>query len=193
VSIRLYNGFRVIGETDPFIAAMSIRRVLEPYWYQSITTIMETYHDLPEGSRWSDIPEFFDDDTVIDKRRLPVEVIDRVERFHQSRTVELTDADIAYDVTLMRSGDGEGLLGLLFTQAAAASTVLMSSGVVEEYGYWDNADHPGISEYAWSERERAWSPLVSGDDVPAAIGLSFSSPGRMLTLDHLQAALGSLR
>lgn len=49
----------------------------------------------------------------------------------------------------------------------------MSSGVMQDYSYWNNSDEPdGVSARQWNRRKQVWDEIFKDSSVPAEVGVS---------------------
>lgn len=175
MSTTIYDGMIAV-DADPFTAARRIREVLEPRFFKAFLEIRASLHALPAGSTWADSGRF-DDDRIIEPRRIDVDLHGKIMDLHRSTEWTFTTADIGYDVTLLPNGAGGEPLVLVFgEQARLYAQDLRGAGVTREYGYWDNSDRPeDVTAAQWKVRRQAWSGVF--DASPAQVGLGFSCPG----------------
>ena len=187
MSTKIYDGLRAV-DRDPFVVARRIRDVLEPWYIERVkntvaaalgaheTTYSEAFRfDLPPSfrERWDKPIPTFSWDVARD-------VVTIVDELFDSATHTFSDLDFGYQVVLLPNGLGDDSepLVLLFCETGGRElrNALMDAGIVTDYGYWDNTDHPDeVTDEAWDERRRAWmGPLDI--DTPAEAGLMIEPP-----------------
>lgn len=154
MSIKIYDGLRVARGQNPFTTARQVREVLEPMFYTAFRQTGPTT-GIDVFDHW-----------------------DKIDRLHRDPVRGFDPADIGYDVVLLPHR-----LLLLFSQHAPYRRALLDSGLVTEYGYWDNTDAPeGVTSNAWGWRRRLWAAALDDfDAAPSEAGLRFGHPGKVTT------------
>lgn len=192
MSVKIYDGMIAVDK-DPFVAAQNIRKVIEPIFFEKFKVIYDAYKELESGSKWNDLPRYFDNDELLPKIGLDVYIHRKMAELDRSAQWTFSDADIFYNVTLVPNSipDGNPLLMLFSDKSNDYVPALIKSGVVQEFGYWDNSEEPeGVTEEEWVERKNSWGALVEDDLTPAQAGLCFSSPSSMDTSLRLLHNIG---
>lgn len=188
MSIKLYEG--MIGtSSDPFQVADAIRGVLEPIFYKKFFGYVDEASTLETKEEFEErfyIPDNIEKVNVWGESGYKSHTLDivwgYVNALSRSNSRTFSELDFSYNVSIIPNKTEGNPLVLIFSEYNYY-TDLINSGVVEEFGYWNNSDPGGdITESEWEARERAWGYLIEDDKSPSECGLQFSSPGRMTIL-----------
>lgn len=176
MSAKIYDGL-ISTEPDLFKLGDQIRHVLEPLFIVEFGSIYQEIQDIPEGGKWSDSSLFFRENELIPDERTVELIYDKVEQLNDSPMRTLSDADICYSVCVLKNMGGGNPLVMVFGENSREYTnALLESGVVKEYGYWDNSDpDEDLSEDEWDKRKIAWGELL-GNNAPSEVSLEISYP-----------------
>lgn len=159
MSLTIYDGLRATT-SDPFEVARQIRSILEPEFHSKFKDAYEKAK-LNKGKKWSEV-FFIEKDSVISDRMIDFELYRIVKKLHRNARHTFSDLDFAYDVLLYKNAAGGNPLILVFGENARHyRELLISAGVVEDYGYWDNSDEDeDVSPEEWETRKIAWSDFA---------------------------------
>jgi hypothetical protein len=168
MSIKIYDGLRHPSPTaDVFVIARIIRSVLEPMFFDAVEELLANPH-IEETS--------------------PALLSRRIDEEHRSPSWSFSDADIGYDVTLLRGA--RFVLVLVHGEKSNRYVeALVKSGGFKPYGYWDNTDpEEGCTDHHWEQRRQEWGIALSNpttseyfDAAPSEVGLSIRHPGSIIT------------
>jgi hypothetical protein len=159
MSIKIYDGLRIKNPTDPFRDALLMREVLESEFYSEFKKL------LVKGK---------------ETRNNVTEVWEEINELHNASLRSFDSKSIGYDAVLLPHH-----LVLIFTEHTVYRDMLINSGIVEEYGFWDNTDMPeDVSDADWVLRRHHWESALGGDFsmTPSEAGLSFTFPSRYATI-----------
>ena len=178
MSLTIYDGLRATAR-DPFEVGLQIRSVLEPVFHEKFKAAYEKAK-LNKSEQWSKA-FFVDNDSVIPEHTIDLKLYRIVKKLHRDPRHTFSDLDFAYDVLLYRNAAGGNPLILVFGENAREyRELLISSGVAEDYGYWDNSDEDeDVSEEDWATRKLAWSDFA--DIRSGNTGLTISIPDSIET------------
>jgi hypothetical protein len=159
MSLTIYEGLRATA-SDPFEVGLQIRSVLEPVFHEKFKAAYEKAK-LNKGVPWSKA-FFVDNDSVIQESTIDLQLYRIVKKLHRDPRHTFSDLDFAYDVLLYKNAAGGNPLILVFGENAREyRELLISAGVAEDYGYWDNSDEDeNVSEEDWATRKLAWSDFA---------------------------------
>lgn len=187
MSIKIHDGLRAT-EQDVFQAARAARAVLEPAFFKKFKALVDKAKAAaaanPEAT-WDEALDLwgegsYSDHPILSHRGgVDCGVYGLLDELSRVSTHTLSEVDIAYEVCFLENPTGGAPLVLVFgEQARLWRGLLLASGVVETYGYWDNADaEEDLSSEAWEERRLAWSVLK--DKSANQVGLSLTHPGKI--------------
>lgn len=182
MSIKIHNGLRATV-SDPFLLGTKIREVLEPEFHKSFRSFYTKAKTAPEGSTWDSV-FYCGDESVIPNHSVDHFLYKIVKSLHESTCHTFTDLDIGYNVTMMPNSAGVMPLVLVFGENQRHYTeLLIEAGVVEEYGYWDNADEEDLTKEEFEERKQAW--MILDSDAPSEVGLEIQFPSGISTFVNL--------
>lgn len=176
MSIKIYDGL-IATDKDVFTVAKRIREVLEPKFLNEWKKIVQTVKSLPDTATWNDTEGYFYGQERINKDTHSL--FKKIEELNRIPTITMENADIMYSVILIENSNGGNPLVLVFgSQSQENIKALIKSGVVEDYGYWNNTDEPeNVTEEEWEERRKAWSSI--DDASPSEVGLLIESPNNI--------------
>lgn len=194
MSTKIYDGL-IANTKDPFEAARQIREVLDVIYAEKLVELYEivekhrkdgsTYAELNKEILILDYESFEEPSkTIISSDLTTVKIVEKLKSCQQ-RT--MCNYDIGYNVTFIENGNkGENLLVLIYSAYNGYMEEILKSGVVSEYGYWNNTDEPDdVTEEEWEIRKKAWDKL----DIPADDGVSFGNPSYLTSAgfiyDHI--------
>lgn len=179
MSTKIYDGM-IATTWNTFELNNRIRGVIEPMFKQKYFDAVNLARKSA-GQSWADVFQLRHGGKLEEKWDFPIEdklwdtprnvwqIIEDLRTF-PART--FSDFDFGYSISVLENGirpDNPALV-LLFSEREAGDEyrkALFGSGVVREYGYWNNTDQPEfISDAEWEDRKKAWSLL----DVPADQG-----------------------
>lgn len=183
MSIKIHSGLRATIK-DPFLLGAKIREVLEPEFHKSFESLYAQAKAAPEGSTWDSV-FYCGDYGVIENHSVDHFLYKIVKSLHENARHTFTDLDIGYNVTMMPNAAGGNPLVLVFGENQRKYTkLLIEAGVVEKYGYWDNADEDeDVTKEEWEERKQAWMVLDSA--APSEVGLEIQFPSEIATAVNL--------
>lgn len=173
MSTKIYDGLRGTIE-DPFELAAAMRFVLEREFHERFRGLADAMEKLDPG----ELAEALGGqaDKPLQKARIPSALHEAIQRVQESKTWTMSPLAIGYEVCLLPNGAGGAPLAMVYGETAGHyRALLLKTGVVEQYGYWDNTDpEEGVSEDDWATRKLAWTPIFN--HAPSEIGLSFTHP-----------------
>lgn len=185
MSIRIHHGLRAL-DSDPFVIGRRVRESLEPVFLNYFEDFYKQAMEAPEGTTWDELFLFAGSNKPIKRYSADSKLHSIIRRLHDSVRSSFCDLDIGYSVSLIENGAKEN--PLVFVSGERANEyreLLIADGVVESYGYWDDADRPNrMSATDWLKRKEAWSPVF--DVSPSEVELSISFPASMQSCLHVR-------
>lgn len=184
MSIKIYEG--MIGtSSDPFQVADAIRGVLEPVFYKKFFGYVDEASTLETKEEFEErffIPSNLEGVNVWGEADYKFATLDTIWKYvdvlSRYNVHTYSELDFSYNVSIVPNKTEGNPLVLVFSEYSYYND-LISSGVVEEFGYWDNSDPDGdITDAEWEAREKAWGYRIEDDKSPSECGLQFSSPGK---------------
>lgn len=172
MSLTIYYGLRATV-SDPFEVAKQVRSVLEPAFHAKF----KEANDKAEknvGALWSDVFVGGDKSEIPHEYRISHDLYRIVEEIHRKSEYTFSELNFAYDVVLYQNAAGGNPLVLVFGDNTREYTsLLVESGVVTNYGYWNNTDpEEGVSEKDWNTREKAWEDFADPELVSTALTIT---------------------
>ena len=176
MSTKIYDGL-IATDKDVFLVAKRIRETLEPKFLNEWKKIAETVKTLPDTATWNDTNGYFYGKEQINKDTRAI--FRKIVELNRIPRITIENADIMYSVVLVENNNGGNPLVLVFgSQSQENIKALIKSGVVEDYGYWNNTDEPeDVTEEEWEERRKAWSLIYNAS--PSEVGLLIESPSNI--------------
>lgn len=172
MSLTIYYGLRATT-ADPFEVAKQVRSVLEPVFHAKF----KEANDKAEknvGSLWRNVFRLGPKSEIPHEYRISYDLYEIVEKMHRKSEHTFSELNFAYDVVLYQNAAGGNPLVLVFgDNTREYISLLVESGVVTNYGYWNNTDpEEGVSEEEWNDREKAWSDFAEPELVSTALTIS---------------------
>lgn len=172
MSITIYYGLRAVA-SDPFEVARQVRSVLEPVFHEKFKQANDRA-EANVGALWSDIFRGGQKTEIPHEYRVSSDLYRIVEKLHYQSEHTFSELDFAYDVSLYQNAAGGNPLVLVFGENTREyHSLLLESGVVTDYGYWNNTDEQeGVSREDWELREKAWSNFTDPNLVSSELKIS---------------------
>lgn len=172
MSLTIYYGLSATA-SDPFEVAKQVRSVLEPAFHAKFKEANEKAKKRV-GSLWSDVFRLAPKTVIPNEYRISYDLYQLVEMMHRKSEYTFSELNFAYDVVLYQNAAGGNPLVLVFGDNTREYTsLLVDSGVVTEYGFWNNTDpEEGVSEDDWAIREKAWSDFAEPELVSTALTIT---------------------
>ena len=178
MSIKIYNGMRAAGTTDPFVVARHVRRVCGPVYFDLL---------------WSAIAEPIREQVQTKRPKYLLDVLDKIDELDSTKQRTFDPLDVKYQVVLL-PGPDRPLLNVFGEHTEPYIDALIESGV-EDYGYWNNSDPPEeLTQAQWDKRRDDWGAALAADPddaaserfalSPSQAGLIVESPTRQLNTRH---------
>jgi hypothetical protein len=172
MSLTIYYGLRATT-SDPFEVAKEVRSVLEPAFHAKFKEANDKAENNV-GVLWSDVFLLAPKTEIPHEYRISHDLYQLVEMMHRKSEYTFSELNFAYDVVLYQNAaDGNPLVLVFGDKTREYTELLIESGVVTEYGYWNNTDpEEGVSEEDWAIREKAWSAFAEPELVSTALTIS---------------------
>lgn len=194
LSIKQYNWI-LVKDANLFEIMKEIKKVIEPIFFEhmdkNIMTAAQVVIDARgEQVTWNDTSfaaleprEGFQ----YSKKALPVKdrlhrLVDEMVRFtdhlHKINSVTFSPADIGYTVCMLPGPDAGDVVFRVFSELREYNNALDTSGLGEDFSYWNNTDKDDhMSDEEWELRRSYWEGMPNrsiGD-----MSLSFTHPARV--------------
>lgn len=171
MSVKIYDGLRMVGRNNVFDAAFETRAVLETAFFAEMDHALKALGD--------DAPENY------------AAIHRRIVQLDRQSTWTFDPLDIAYTAILLRGREWP-LLVVTGEKAGRYTEALLGAGIAERYGYWDDVDpEEGLTQRQWDLRRQDWGRALSlpgrpdFDRTPTEAGLVISWPGPWPIYLHL--------
>ena len=191
MSIKQYDWI-LVKDANPFEIMEKIKKVIEPIFFEcmskNIVTAAQVVIDAGDKQvTWNDTSfaaleprEGFQ----YSKKALPAkdrlhrlvnEMVRFTDHLHKINSVTFSPADIGYTVCMLPGPDAGDVVFHVFSNLKAYNDALETSGLGEDFSYWNNTDKDDrVSDEEWENRKNYWEnmPRKAFSDM----GLSFSHP-----------------
>ena len=175
MSTKIYNGFRLLAGVDAFTFIKQVRAVMDPLRDQLEANNL--IHSAVEMIDSADVKGEARPKEPIriaykDYRRLQIDLR------RDGDTLDCRYDPFSFDMCIGRDPGTERLHVILFAEAREFHAAFLAMPEVEEFGYWNNSDHPnGVTDVQWAERGAAWERVIPGFTPPSECMLSFQLRG----------------
>ena len=191
LSIKQYNWI-LVKDVNPFEIMEEIKKVIEPIFFECMSKNIMTAAQVVIDARgeqvtWNDTSfaaleprEGFQ----YSKKALPAkdrlhrlvgEMVRFTDHLHKINSVTFSPADIGYTVCMLPGPDAGDVVFRVFSELKTYNDALKTSGLGEDFSYWDNVDKDDhLPDEEWENRKNYWGnmPRKAFSDM----GLSFSHP-----------------
>lgn len=160
MSTKLYDGLRLRDpQADLFQVVATVSKVIrEAHEGESIEFVMRAVADFVIQP--TKLDQCKDTDTLFFAAQ---DDWDRIQKEFGAN--HRFNDPLRFEIVFGRSAGGQ-ILAYPYCDFAGYNKALDSTGLFEEYGYWNNSDQPDeLSREQWVEREKEWDSIADAQDT----------------------------
>jgi hypothetical protein len=184
MSIKLYNGYRL-----PNLSALELKQFFDDFRAKLkveaedkfIKRLAKDFTELFDLIYLGNVKEenykaWFKDDRLFHMDRYVIDNLKEMSIDNFGKIINTRQRNHSYDFSCQVSiiPTENYILCQIFEDDSSFLKVWESMKGVEEFGYWDNTDHPNnVSDEAWDLRYQIWKVALNDFSAPAECGFTF--------------------